>query len=148
MKYTSLGSGPVQTFALAFEAGDEAMQDIAAFARAENVAAARFFGVGGFSEATLGYFDRAEQRYEPIAIGEQVELLSILGNICLKDGAPLVHAHAVVGHRDGSVRGGHVLRALVWPTLELFVDVYPVQLVKVQQPSLGIATIAVDRTIG
>ncbi len=147
MRYTSLGSGPVQTFVLAFEPGDEAMQDIAAFARAENVTAARFFGIGGFSEATLGYFDRARQHYEAIAIDDQVELLSISGNICLKEGAPLVHAHAVVAHRGGSVSGGHVLRALVWPTLELFVDVYPAQLIKVPQPTLGIATIAIDRTI-
>ena len=33
---------------------------------------------------------------------------------------PKVHAHAVVGLPDGSTRGGHVLEAHVWPTLEIF----------------------------
>jgi glyoxylase-like metal-dependent hydrolase (beta-lactamase superfamily II) len=35
----------------------------------------------------------------------QVELLSLIGDVALKDGEPQVHAHAVVGKRDGTAHG-------------------------------------------
>ena len=31
----------------------------------------------------------------------------------------MVHAHVVVGRPDGSTRGGHLMQAHVWPTLEV-----------------------------
>jgi predicted DNA-binding protein with PD1-like motif len=32
-----------------------------------------------------------------------------------------LHDHGCVGRPDGSLADGHVLRAVVWPTLEVFV---------------------------
>jgi uncharacterized protein len=145
MKY-KLTSDPTEierSFTLVFEPGDEVVAQITAFARAQRVTAGRLTGIGGFSVATLGYFDKSKKIYEPIAIDEQVELLSLLGTLAMKDGEPLLHAHAVVGRRDGSVSGGHLLSATVWPTLELFIDSYALTLVKRDRPELGVATIAV-----
>ncbi|HEX4156272.1 MAG TPA: PPC domain-containing DNA-binding protein [Acidobacteriaceae bacterium] len=42
---------------------------------------------------------------------EQVELLSLSGDEAVKDGEPQVHAHVVVGRRDGTAHGGHLLRS-------------------------------------
>lgn len=141
MRYLRLVSGPVQTFVLVFDPGDEVVPEITRFAKAENVRAARLAGIGGFSQAKLGYFRRETLGYEPIPINGQVELLSLLGDIAVKDSEPLLHAHALVGHRGGGTSGGHLIAATVWPTLELFVDVYSTQIVKRQRPELGIATI-------
>jgi predicted DNA-binding protein with PD1-like motif len=140
MKHVRLTSDGA-TFVLVFAPGDEVVNAIAAFAREEGVRAARLTGIGGFSKATLGYFRREAHRYEHISIEEQVELVSLVGDIAIKDDAPLLHAHAAVGHADGHVSGGHLISATVWPTLELFVDVYPLELIKRDQPDLGIATI-------
>jgi uncharacterized protein len=141
MRYAKVADGETSSFALVFEPNDEVVSAIAGFALKERVGAARLTGLGGLSSATLGYFDRTRKIYEPIEVSEQVELLSLVGDIALKDGEPLLHAHVSVGHRNGSVSGGHLLRAIVWPTLELFVDVYPEQLVKRLRVELGIATI-------
>jgi hypothetical protein len=141
MKYLRLGSGQGQTFVLVFDTGDEVVSEIKRFAQAEEVRAARLTGVGGFSQAELGYFRRDVLSYESIPVTEQVELLSLIGNITVKDSEPLLHAHAIVGHRGGGTSGGHLIAATVWPTLELFVDVYPTELLKRQRRELGIATI-------
>jgi uncharacterized protein len=143
MKYHRLDAGEAN-FVLVFEPDDDVVAEIVGFARKEKVTAARLAGIGGLSKATLGYFRRDKRRYEPIAITEQVELLSLLGNITRKDGEPLLHAHAVVARRGGKVRGGHLIEATVWPTLELFATVYPTALVKTDKPELGIATIDLD----
>ncbi len=144
MKYLRLAPDPVHAYVLVFDPGDEVAREITSFARTVGIGAARLTGIGGFSQATLGYFDRNQRRYEPIAVDEQVELLSLLGDLALKDGEPLLHAHAVVARRGGSTIGGHLIAATVWPTLELFIDAYPTQLIKKDRSELGIATIELD----
>ena len=53
--------------------------------------------IGGFSRATLGYFDVDRSSYRPIPVEEQVEVLSLIGDIARGDDGPKVHAHVVVG---------------------------------------------------
>jgi uncharacterized protein len=55
-------------------------------------------------------------------VGEQVELLSLAGDVALSDGEPVIHAHVVVGCRDTTTRGGHLIDATVRPTLELIIE--------------------------
>jgi predicted DNA-binding protein with PD1-like motif len=50
---------------------------------------------------------------------EQLELLSMIGDIALKDGQPQVHAHIVVGKSDGTAHGGHLLETRVRPPCEV-----------------------------
>ncbi|HME81223.1 MAG TPA: PPC domain-containing DNA-binding protein [Candidatus Eremiobacteraceae bacterium] len=139
MRYAQIADGATKTYALVLATDDEAVSEITAFAKLENVTAARLTGIGGFSQATLGYFDRDKKQYQPFPVPEQVEVLSLVGDIALRDGAPLLHAHALVGHRDGSVTGGHLIMGRVWPTLELFVDVYSYRLQKLPDADVGIA---------
>ena len=142
MKYAGLTSGEIKSYALIFDIGDDVPAEIIRFAKEQKVMAARLTGIGGFSQATLGYFVRDRKEYEPIAIDEQVELLSLVGDVAWSGEEPLLHAHAVVGHRGGSVSGGHLIAARVFPTLELFVDVYDYELRKRNRPEIGIATIS------
>jgi len=72
---------------------------------------------------------------------EQVELLSLIGDVVEKEGEPLVHAHAVVGKRDGTAHGGHLLQARVRPTCELVLTESPAHLRKEFDPVVGVALI-------
>jgi predicted DNA-binding protein with PD1-like motif len=67
----------------------------------------------------LGYFDRERKEYEEIEVDEQVEVLTLLGDVTVAEGEPKIHAHVVLGKRNAAV-GGHLLRAQVWPTLPPF----------------------------
>lgn len=71
------------------------------------------------SSVRLAWFSWERKRYEPsVALDEQVELLSLIGDIALTDGEPTVHAHAVIGKQHGTAHGGHLLKAYVRPTCE------------------------------
>jgi predicted DNA-binding protein with PD1-like motif len=62
----------------------------------------------------LGWYDVDAQAYVEIEVSEQAEVLSLLGDVALDpESKPTVHAHAVMGLRDGSTRGGHLLEARV-----------------------------------
>ena len=73
---------------------------------------------------------------------EQVEVLSLVGDIALKDnGEPEVHAHVVVGKADGTAHGGHLLEAHVRPTLEVIVVESPIHLQRKFDPETKLALI-------
>ena len=127
---------------LVLETGDEAVAAITRFAETEGVTAASFTALGGFERAVVGYFDWREKRYVPIPLAEQCEVVSLVGDIAVDDdGKPSVHPHAVLGLRDGSTRGGHLLEGHVRPTLEVSMTVTPERLRRRRRPDLGIALI-------
>jgi predicted DNA-binding protein with PD1-like motif len=133
-----------RTWALVFDVGDEVVSTLTQFASLHQLTAARFTAIGAFSEATLGYFDAGKKAYEKIPVREQVEVLSLIGDVALDAGQPKIHAHVVVGKRDGSARGGHLLEARVRPTLEVMLVESPVRLARVFDPDSGLALIAID----
>lgn len=141
MRSQLLNDDQEKTYALIFEKGDEVMDGLTAFAKEAGLSGAHFTAIGAFSEATLGYFERERRDYKKIPVSEQVEVLSLIGDVALSDGKPQVHAHVVVGTSDGSTRGGHLLQATVWPTLEVIVTESPKHLRKVYDPETGLALI-------
>jgi uncharacterized protein len=146
MRAKQLGTESEQTYALVFEKDDEPVQTITSFARDRAIRAAHFTGIGAFSNLVVGYFDRDRRDYTRIAINEQVEVLSLSGDIALDEqGQPQVHAHVVVGKADGSAHGGHLLEAHVWPTLEVILVETPEPLRKHLDPETGLALITLAR---
>lgn len=132
-----------RTFALVFETGDEVVSSLTRFAEEHSLAGSRFTAIGAFSEVTLGYFDWQKKDYEKIPVREQVEVLSLIGDIALDGTKPKVHAHVVVGLRDGSARGGHLLEAKVRPTLEVVLTEAPNHLKREHDPESGLALIKI-----
>ena len=130
------------THVLVFQTGDEVVSTLEAFAREHEITAARFTAIGAFSEATLGYFDWERKEYKEIPLAEQVEVLTLAGDVALKDGKPSVHAHVVLGKRDATAHGGHLLEARVRPTLELVLVESPAHLRKEHDPESGLALVA------
>ena len=138
------GEGGRQTWVLVFESGDEAVEALTAFARERELSAAQLTGIGAFSDVVLGYFDWSKKEYARIPLDEQVEVLSLVGDVALEGDEPAVHAHVVVGRADGSAHGGHLLRAHVRPTLEVVLSEAPAHLRKRYDPESGLALIDPD----
>ena len=141
MKSTLLDATGSRTWVVIFDKGDEPVAGLTAFAKAQKLGAAHFTAIGAFSDVTLGYFDRARRDYKKIPLHEQVEVLSLIGDVALDKGEPKVHAHVVVGRADGEARGGHLLEAHVWPTLEVVLVESPRHLRKRHDPETGLALI-------
>jgi predicted DNA-binding protein with PD1-like motif len=144
MKAKLLHENGERTYTLVFDKGDEVIAEFETFAREHAITAARFTAIGAFSDVKLGYFDRDQNGYLEIPLVEQVEVLSLLGNVADNDGEPKVHAHVVIGGRDGGARGGHLLAAHVWPTLEVIVDESPEHLRRRVDEQTGLPLIALE----
>jgi len=123
-----------------FQTGEELASGLKTFAEEQEVPFASFKAIGGFSSARLTWFNWESKKYEPsVTLDEQVELLSLIGNVALKDGKRVIHAHAVVGKKDGTAHGGHLLEAYVRPTCEVVVTASIAPLQKVIDPESGLA---------
>jgi uncharacterized protein len=143
MRWKQLEDQP-KVFALIFETGDEIASVLQQFSKHQNLGGSSFKAIGALSYAKLGWFNLQTKKYDPACVlQEQVELLSLIGDIALKDGVPQVHAHVVVGRSDGAAYGGHLLEARVRPTCELILTESPTHLQKKLDPEVGIALIQI-----
>jgi len=141
MRSKVLNDHAERTIALIFETGEDPVAGLNRFAQENKLSACRFTAIGAFSDAVLGYFDWEKKEYERIPVEEQVEVLALVGDIATQDGKPKIHAHVVLGRRDGSARGGHLLEARVRPTLEVILTQSPAHLDRVYDPASGLALI-------
>jgi uncharacterized protein len=137
--------GGQRTFVLVFATGDQVCKELLAFARNEGVGAAAVTAIGALRRATVAWFDPDRGEYLPIPVDEQVEVLSLAGDIALgDDDQPRLHLHATHARRDGSALAGHLLAAEVRPTLELILTESPPPLRRRSDPETGLALLDLD----
>lgn len=144
MKAKLIDTSPsgLRTLVAVFDTGDRVMEGLKELAEREKLTAAQLSAIGAFAEAELAYFDWEKKAYQPIRVGEQVEVASMLGDIGIDDGgAPALHAHLVLGRRDGSAVAGHLVEATVRPTLEVVITEAPAHLRRRKDPATGLTLI-------
>jgi uncharacterized protein len=141
MKSKLIDQSP-KTFILVFQTGDELAKGLLEFAEQKKLSAASFKAVGALSSVRLGWYSWESKKYQPsVTLDEQVELLSLIGDIAQKDGKPVVHAHVVIGKKDGTAPGGHLLEAHIRPTCEVVLTESPAHLQKQIDPESGLVLI-------
>jgi predicted DNA-binding protein with PD1-like motif len=132
---------PTKQYAVIFYQGDEAFSGLLDFADKYYVTSAHFTAIGALNRATLGWFDPQRKMYKKIPINGQHEVIAMSGDIALYQGKPVVHTHMVVGSPDGTTRAGHLLDAIVSPTLEVMVTVDPIAMKKRFDPETDLTLI-------
>ena len=121
MRSRLLREEPDRTWLLVFDRGDKVVEELVAFAREHDIGGARLWGIGAFDHVELGFYRRERKDYGRFSFREELEVLSMGGNLSVTGEGPRVHAHVVVGREDGTAHGGHLFEAVVGPTLEVFV---------------------------
>jgi uncharacterized protein len=135
-----------KTFVIIFDTGDQVVAGLKAFATEQHLAASHFTAIGAFETVLLGYFDWKKKDYIKIPVREQVEVLSLVGDVTLSEGKPNIHAHVVLGKRDGTTYGGHLVEAEVRPTLEVILTESPAHLERRFDPEAGLALIYLEKS--
>ena len=131
----------VAQYAVIFSSGDEAYSGLLDFAEKYHVTSGHFTAIGALSDVVLAWFDPKKKMYCENPIHDQLEAASMIGDFALYNGKPALHTHMVVGHRDGTASAGHVIEAIVSPTLEVFVTVDPIPLQKKYDPATDLTLI-------
>ena len=88
--------------------GDDLLKTITQICRDKNITAGRLEAIGAVQKAKVGIYDQLNKKYHFIEFNKPLEIVSITGNISLKDGEPFVHAHIALADENGHTFGGHL----------------------------------------
>ncbi|MDB4933313.1 MAG: hypothetical protein JWP87_285 [Labilithrix sp.] len=142
LRVVSTSADGARTFVLVLSEGDEVLTALTDFARNQKVVNAHFVAIGGVRDPEVGWFDRKRSEFKAMSLTEQMEVLTLSGDIALaEDNAPVVHAHLALGRSNGNAWGGHLIHAVTSPTLELYVTAFPQPLYKRDDPHTGLQLI-------
>ncbi len=110
-----------RTFKVTMRKGDEVASGLTEFAEKNHLTDSHLTGIGALNHVVIGWYDPEKRAYKKNVIDEEVELVSLTGNVAIENGKPFVHMHCVVAFKDGTTRGGHLLEATVAVEFQGFV---------------------------
>jgi predicted DNA-binding protein with PD1-like motif len=116
--------GPGDSWLLVLDKGDEIVQAVTEFARTAGIRSGSLTGIGAVESAELGHYSPVTRDYTWRTIPGPLEIVSLTGNLALKDGDMFLHAHIVLGTHDMQLLGGHLKAAVVSATCEMAVHAY------------------------
>lgn len=88
--------------------GKDLIASIEDFCIESAIQMATFSVTGTVSSATMGAYDQKQQVYVTFTENSAMEVVTCVGNVSLKDQAPVIHAHIVLGDEHGKIIGGHL----------------------------------------
>ncbi len=119
MEYKRFGN----TVVVRIDRGEEVLEELKHVALQENVKLANINALGAVGEFTVGVFHTAEKQYAANSFKGDFEIVSLTGSISAMNGEYYAHLHMAAGDKDGHVFGGHLNRAVISATCELFMNV-------------------------
>lgn len=134
-------------YVLRLEPGEEVKSTLLDFLDHEDVRGGDFVGFGGFCKVRLCYFDVANKQFKPHDIDEQVEVVSLLGNVARENGKPIIHMHAAVSDAQSHTSSGHLANGIVRPTLEVFLTKFEGEIRRVRDPDTGLDVLALPNKL-
>jgi hypothetical protein len=99
---------PRATFMGRLPHGADLLEALTALCREKQVTLGRVEALGAVQRARLGYYDQETRTYQFFALDRPLEITKLVGNVSLKDGEPMVHAHLTLADAEGRAYGGHL----------------------------------------
>ena len=103
--------------------GEEILEKVKEVAEKENVKLASVSALGAVNEFTVGVFKTDDKKYVSNEFKGEFEIVSLTGSISTMNGETYIHLHMLAGDIEGKGFGGHLNRAKVSATCEMFIDV-------------------------
>lgn len=95
------------------------METLTSYCATKAISAATISAIGAVENAEVCFYDLPTKSYICKTMCDPHEVLSLSGNVTIKEGKPFVHAHTVLSNKEGRVSGGHLKEATVAVTLEV-----------------------------
>ena len=106
---------------MVLEKGEMLHEKLGNAAKEFDIPGAFITGIGTVTDVSIGFFQKENKSYKEIALKGEYELLALNGNISWEDQHPVIHLHATLGKEDGSLLGGHLIKAAIAVTGEVFI---------------------------
>jgi predicted DNA-binding protein with PD1-like motif len=104
---------------LRFDKGEDVFTELSSFTERKHIMAAVFTALGAAGAVTLSYYDLIKKEYIDRDLKEDLEIVTVTGNIGRMDEKQIVHAHGIFSNRDMQTFGGHIKKIIVSATCEV-----------------------------
>ncbi|MEI7836521.1 MAG: PPC domain-containing DNA-binding protein [Planctomycetota bacterium] len=88
------------------------------------VSLGRVEAIGAVRKARVGYYHQDRKEYEFLHFDGAMEILALIGNVSIKDGEPMVHAHVTLSDSAGRAFGGHLASGTIVFSCEFVIEVF------------------------
>lgn len=105
-----------------FQAGEEVIAKLQEWCAEQGIQSGWVSALGAASAVTLSFYDLAVHSYQDREVVEDVEIVSLVGNIARASGIPVIHLHGSFGTKNYQTLSGHVKRVVVSATCEMLVQ--------------------------
>lgn len=113
-----------EKYIFSFQMGEDLQEELIKFCAGEDIKSAFFVGLGGSRELELSYYNLSEKRYEDKNIKENLEIVSLTGNIARLNNDIIIHMHGVFSDSKSNTIGGHVKKIVISGTCEIFLTAF------------------------
>ncbi|MCC3144828.1 DNA-binding protein [Halanaerobium sp. Z-7514] len=96
------------TYFLRLQKGDDLLQNLSQIAKENEIKLGSINALGAVFKVVFSYYDQQQREYISLEKEGDFEILNLNGNISLKDGEPMVHAHIILADQNGNSFGGHL----------------------------------------
>ncbi len=144
MIYTQLGN---RNFVIRLEMGDDILAVLRRFAEARKIGAGAFEGIGSLNKAKLGHYDFKTKRYTYEVFEDDLEIITLTGNISTLDKTAVPHAHVTLGRRDFTVVGGHLDEGSSANMVEIVLEKLPGRLAKKRNEQVGLNLLQLEQKL-
>jgi len=124
--------------------GEEIIEKLMEICEKEKVKLANVNALGAVNDFTVGLFDTGEKKYYSTNYTGDYEIVSLTGSVSTMDGKLYNHIHMSAGDRENKVVGGHLNRALVGATCEMFIFVVDGQVDRKFNQEVGLNLLKFD----
>ena len=118
--------------------GEEILEKIKEVAIKENIKLATVTALGATNEFTVGVFKTEEKKYYSNSFQGDFEIVSLTGSINTMNDEFYTHIHMSAGDEKGNVFGGHLNKAIVSATCEMFIHVIEVKVDRELSKDIGL----------
>ncbi|MDD2446863.1 MAG: DNA-binding protein [Tissierellia bacterium] len=118
MEYRKFGS----KYVVRLDIGEDIVQSVKELAEKEGIRLGVVTGIGAVNKATIGLYEVSKQQYISTELSEDMEIVSLGGNISEMNGEVYVHLHIALGCSGSNVKAGHLNSAIISGTGELIID--------------------------
>ena len=103
--------------------GEEILEQIKIISEKEHIKLANVNALGATNDFTVGVFKVDEKKYYSNEFKGNYEIVSLTGSINTMDDNFYTHIHMSAGNDKGEVFGGHLNKAIVSATCEMFIEI-------------------------
>ncbi len=104
--------------------GADLLEELTRICKDRSVSCGRVEAIGAVRKACIGYYDQDLRQYQFNTMEQALEILKLTGNVSLKDGEPMVHAHVTLADEKGRAFGGHLAPGTIIFACECIVEAF------------------------